>query len=199
MVFLRSPFAQDSEPQLYHGRVMLRQPTLADFEEWVELRRASRDFLLPWEPQWSENEFSRFNFRARIKHYQKQARDDVSYPFFVFHHEGEQLLGAITASNVRRGVAQMCSVGYWIGQRFAKQGYMSEALAALTTHAFGNLSLHRIEAACLPTNTASIKLLQRNGFMQEGIAHKYLQIAGVWQDHLLFGRIAAHNERQFLP
>lgn len=178
---------------LRHARVMLRPPSLNDFEEWAKLRQASKNFLLPWEPLWSDNEYSKFNFRARIKHYQQQIRNDSGYPFFIFHHEQGHLLGAITASNVRRGVAQMCSVGYWIGKPFARQGYMSEALKTLTDHAFGNLGLHRVEAACLPSNIASIGLLRRNGFAQEGVAAKYLQIAGKWQDHMLFARLVSPN------
>jgi [ribosomal protein S5]-alanine N-acetyltransferase len=193
LVFLRSPFVQEQAPHLRNGRVMLRHPVLNDFEAWVDLRQASRGFLQPWEPLWTTNEFSKFNFRARIKHYQQQIRDDASYPFFVFHHEEGHLLGAVTASNVRRGVAQMCSVGYWMGESFTRQGYMTEALAALLDHAFGDLALHRVEAACLAQNTASIKLLQRNGFLYEGVARKYLQIAGNWQDHMLFARLAGHN------
>jgi [ribosomal protein S5]-alanine N-acetyltransferase len=193
LVFLRSPFAQELEPQLCNGRVLLRPPAVSDFEAWVELRQSSRAFLEPWEPLWSPSEFSKFNFRARVKHYQQQMRDDASYPFFIFHQHEGHLLGAVTASNVRRGVAQMCSVGYWIGERFAHQGYMSEALCGLVSHALGNLALHRVEAACLPANAASIAVLQRNGFVQEGIAQKYLQIAGKWQDHLLFARLAGHN------
>lgn len=193
MVFLRSPFAQDQPPALLHGRVMLRYPSLNDFEEWVKLRQASKNFLNPWEPLWSDNEYSKFNFRARIKHYQQQVKSDVGYPFFIFHHEQGHLLGAITASNVRRGVAQMCSVGYWIGEPFARQGFMSEALTALVEHAFGGLGLHRVEAACLPSNVASIGLLRRSGFVQEGLATKYLLIAGKWQDHLLFACLANPN------
>ena len=193
MVFLRSPFAQEQAPHLRNGRVMLRYPVLTDFEAWADLRQKSRAFLQPWEPLWTTSEFSRFNFRARIKHYQQQIKDDASYPFFIFHHEQGHLLGAVTASNVRRGVAQMCSVGYWMGESFARQGYMTEALGALLQHAFGDLALHRVEAACLAQNTASLKLLQRNGFQYEGVARKYLQIAGNWQDHMLFARLAGHK------
>ena len=193
MVFLRSPFAQDEVTVLRHGHVRLQAPSVSDFEEWMKLRRLSRDFLTPWEPLWSEQEFSKFNFRARIKHYQQQIKNDTGYPFFIFHHEQGHLMGAITASNVRRGVAQMCSVGYWIGEHYARRGHMGEALAAITDYAFGNLGLHRVEAACLPSNAASIKLLKRGGFVQEGIARKYLQIAGKWQDHLLFACLANPN------
>ena len=189
MVFLRSPFAQDPMPQLHYGSVVLRPPILSDFDEWVRLRQESRAFLAPWEPLPPANEYSKFSFRARIKHYQQQAKNDSAYPFFIFHHEKDHLLGAITASNIRRGAAQMCSMGYWIGMPYARQGYMSHALNALMGHAFNGLGLHRVEAACLPSNQASIALLRRSGFSEEGLARKYLNIAGKWQDHLLFARL----------
>ena len=190
MVFLRSPFANDPVPQLHHGPVFLRAPVLADFEEWVHLRQESREFLAPWEPLPPANEFSKFSFRARVKHYQQQAKNDAAYPFFIFHNDQGHLLGAITASNIRRGAAQMCSMGYWIGKPHTRQGYMGHALEALLDHAFKGLGLHRVEAACLPANQASIALLRHCGFSEEGLARKYLNIAGKWQDHLLFARLA---------
>lgn len=162
---------------------------MADFEEWVHLRNYSKDFLITWEPLWSDHEFSKFNFRARIKYYQQLVKNDQGYPFFIFHHQQNHLLGAITITNVRRGAAQNCSVGYWIGQPFARQGFMTEALQAAIGYAFQNLTLHRIEAACLPTNQASVRLLNKCGFAHEGLARKYLKINGVWQDHLLFARL----------
>ena len=110
-------------------------------------------------------------------------------PFLFSTSEQDHLLGAITASNIRRGAAQMCSVGYWIGKPHARQGYMGHALNALVGHAFNGLGLHRVEAACLPSNQASIALLRRCGFSEEGLARKYLNIAGKWQDHLLFARL----------
>ena len=99
------------------------------------------------------------------------------------------MLGALTLSNVRRGVAQMATLGYWIGAPFARQGYMTDALQALLPFAFDHLHLHRVEAACLPRNDASIALLRRAGFEQEGLARSYLKINGAWQDHLLFARL----------
>ncbi len=190
MVFLRSPFANEPLPLLTNGPVYLRPPVLSDFEDWARLRQDSREFLAPWEPLAPENEFSRFNFRARIKHYQYQAKNDRAYAFFIFHHERSELLGAITASNIRRGAAQMCSVGYWIGKPHARQGYMGHALNAVVDHACNGLGLHRVEAACLPSNQASIALLRHCRFAEEGRARKYLNIAGKWQDHLLFARLS---------
>lgn len=189
MVFLRSPFANDPVPLLRHGSVFLRAPLLSDFDEWARLRQESREFLASWEPLPPANEFSKFGFRARIKYYQQQARNDTAYPFFIFHRDGGHLLGAVTASNIRRGAAQMCSMGYWIGKPYARQGHMGHALNAMVDHAFSGLGMHRVEAACLPSNQASIALLRRCGFSEEGLARKYLNIAGKWQDHLLFARL----------
>lgn len=188
MAFLRSPFAPELPPVLHGSRVLLRTPEVVDHELWAELRQQSREFLLPWEPEWPANDLTRPAFRARVKRYHRDIADDTSYPFFIFSQDGRQLLGAITLSNVRRGVAQMGTLGYWIGALYTRRGYMTEAVGLTLDFAFDHLQLHRVEAACLPHNAASIALLHRSGFTQEGYARAYLKIAGRWQDHLLFGR-----------
>jgi ribosomal-protein-alanine N-acetyltransferase len=107
----------------------------------------------------------------------------------VFRNEDHALVGGITLANLRRGVAQAGSIGYWVGETYARQGYMTAALRALTPFAFESLRLHRLEAACIPTNAASIRLLEKSGFTREGYAREYLCINGVWADHLLFARL----------
>ena len=104
------------------------------------------------------------------------------------------LLGAITLDNIRRGPAQQGTLGYWIGQRFARQGYMREAIDALTRHAFTSLDLSRLEAACLPENIASRRLLESSGFKYEGVAQAYLQINGRWRNHVLYASLR-HDRR----
>lgn len=190
MAFLRSPFAPELPPVLRGGRVMLRTPEMADHEAWAALRLRSREFLTPWEPLWPSNDLTRSAFRARIKRYWRDIEDDTSYPFFIFAAVGHPLVGAITLSNVRRGVAQMGTLGYWIGAPYARMGYMSDAIGLMTAFAFQHLQLHRLEAACLPSNHASIALLRRSGFHQEGLASSYLKINGAWQDHLLFAAVS---------
>lgn len=177
-----------SEPG--HGRILLRQPEFEHFIEWNALREQSRSFLEPWEPIWGPNELVRASFRERVRKVQQAAENDQAYHFLVIRQEDSRLVGGINLSNVRRGVAQMGTIGYWIGEPFARQGYMTEALTALSAYAFGELALHRLEAACIPTNKASISLLQRCQFVAEGEAKAYLKIAGKWQDHLLFSRTA---------
>ena len=117
-------------------------------------------------------------------------RDDLAYPFFLFEIDSDNIVGGITLSNVRRGVAQSCALGYWIGAPYARKGHMTAAVTAVIPYVFKTLQLHRLEAACLPFNEASVRLLKRSGFNEEGFARRYLRINGKWQDHLLFGLIA---------
>jgi [ribosomal protein S5]-alanine N-acetyltransferase len=188
---LLKPWLFHSDVQeLKYGRVVLRAPTMDDFADWRDLRLASRTFLEPWEPKWDERELTRSFFRTRLGQYRTLLEGDQNYSYFIFTGSPLRLCGAVTVSNVRRGVAQTATLGYWIGQRFARQGLMAEALRALLPYAHGELGLHRIEAACLPHNKASISLLTTCGFQKEGYAKAYLKIAGHWQDHVLFARVA---------
>jgi len=195
MVFLRSPFSPELPPALNGHRVTLRVPQMADFEPWVELREASRAFLSPWEPIWPHDDLTRTSFRLRIKRYWRDIEDDQAYPFFVCDGVSGALVGGLTLSNVRRGVAQMASCGYWIGEAYSQRGYMTDAVRTVIPYAFDHLRLHRLEAACLPSNEASIRLLRKCGFGEEGIARKYLKINGRWEDHLLFGLVSSDQSR----
>jgi ribosomal-protein-alanine N-acetyltransferase len=100
--------------------VYLRQPELRDYQEWADLRDASRGYLTPWEPTWAQDETSRGSYRYKLRRYAEDARDDKAYALFIFREEDDALLGGVTLSNIRRGVAQMASLGYWAGEKFAK-------------------------------------------------------------------------------
>ncbi|MEK6205106.1 MAG: GNAT family N-acetyltransferase [Amylibacter sp.] len=191
MSFLRTYAYLDGDPVIQAEKVLLRPALGADYAQWAQLRSSSRAFLEPWEPTWPRDDLTKSSYRQRIRRYNKDMRDDYAYAFFVFCRRSGKLVGGLTISNVRRGVAQTCSLGYWVGQSYANQGYMSAAVNAAVAFAFENLRLHRIEAACLPLNGASRKLLLRCGFLQEGYARKYLKINGRWQDHLLFALLDA--------
>lgn len=173
-------------PRLYGDRVYLRPPTLGDWRAWAELREESRDFLKPWEPTWPIDALSRAAFRRRLRQYASEWRDGTGYSFFIFLSREERLLGGISLANVRQGVSQSGSLGYWMGKAHANQGYMSEALPKVLDYAFDTLRLHRIEAACLPENGPSRSLLAKCGFLEEGVARKYLRIDAEWRDHLVF-------------
>ena len=174
-------------------RMVLRLPIHTDFAPWVELRVDSRAFLIPWEPVWATDHLSRKSFTNRVYWAQRASRNGTALPLFLIRRDGE-FLGAITLDNIRRGPAQSASIGYWIGQRFARHGYMREAIGALTHYAFTQLDLSRIEAACLPENTASRGVLYRSVFKYEGVAQSYLQINGRWRNHVLYSNLR-HDRR----
>jgi [ribosomal protein S5]-alanine N-acetyltransferase len=191
MAFMRGlTFPGGQQPVIHGNDVYLRYPRMGDHAGWAAVRGESREFLSPWEPVWASDELSKGAFRRRIKRYQKETRQDSAYAFFVFRKDGDTLMGGCTLSNVRRGVTQCCALGYWIGERFARQGYMFDAARALVPFIFTTLGLHRIEAACLPSNEPSKNLLTKIGFRQEGLARGYLQINGEWRDHALFALLA---------
>jgi len=168
-------------------RVRLRPPRMGDYREWAELRRSSRDFLQPWEPTWPADDLSRAAFRRRLSIYARDVDQSQGFAFFVFRRDDGRLVGGVNLRDVRRGVAQMGAVGYWVGAPHARQGFTLDAVKTVTGFAFGQLGLHRIEAACVPENEASRRLLLRAGFEEEGRARAYLKIDGRWRDHLLFG------------
>ena len=174
--------------------VVLRPPRASDFVAWRELRAQSRAFLQPWEPTWPADDLSRAAFRRRLMSYARDREIGVAYPFFVFRASDDALSGGITLSNVRRGVAQMGSVGYWCGRPFARQGLTLSAVRALSGFAFRTLALHRLEAACIPDNQPSRRLLAQAGFVEEGYAKAYLKINGGWRDHVLFGLLTPHRD-----
>src|SRR5580693_7764182 len=187
IAFMRGlTFPGGQQPVIRGQGIYLRYPRIADYPIWAKLRGESREFLTPWEPVWADDELTRGAFRRRIKRYQKETRLDSAYVFFVLRESDDTLMGGCTLSNVRRGVTQCCALGYWIGARFARQGYMFDAVRALVPFVFGTLGLHRIEAACLPENHASRNLLTKAGFREEGLAKRYLLINGEWSDHILY-------------
>ncbi len=190
MALFRTISGTEPLPVIEGNGILLRAPQMADFGEWGALRGASRAFLVPWEPVWPADDLTRGAFRRRLKRYAEDLRSDQAYPFFVFSADHQRLLGGVTLTNIRRGVAQAGSIGYWVGAPFARRGYMSAAVKALIPFAFDALRLHRLEAACIPTNAASIGLLEKCGFQREGYAREYLCINGAWQDHLLYARLA---------
>jgi ribosomal-protein-alanine N-acetyltransferase len=189
MAFFRTTGFSETMPAIEGDRVLLRQPQSSDHTEWAALRERSREFLRPWEPIWPVDDLTRGAFRRRLKRDAEDQRTDQAYSFFIFRTTDGALIGGVTLANVRRGVAQAGSIGYWMGEPFARHGLMASALRALIPFSFVTLRLHRLEAACIPTNVASIRLLEKSGFQREGYARQYLCINGMWQDHLLYARI----------
>lgn len=176
-------------PVLTHGRVRLRLPTMADYRAWAAERADSAEFLKPYEPTWPADELTRDAFRLRVRRSIRDARDKVAFAFLLFRNADDALIGGLTLSNIRYGVARTCFLGYWMARRFAGQGYMSEAVRAALAFAFDDLGLHRVEASTLVDNARSISLLRKAGFAEEGLSRDYLLINGRWRDHLRFARL----------
>lgn len=188
-------FGPPATPILTGASITLRAAQRSDYAAWAKLRQDSHDFLQPWEPSWSDNELSRTMFHERRTRGITEANAGSGYVFFIFDTTSTRLVGGITLGAVRYGVARSGQIGYWMGQEFAGKGLMQDAVLALCGFAFGHLGLHRLEAACIPSNTRSINVLEKTGFKREGLLKSYLKINGEWQDHLLFAQISGVTEQ----
>ena len=186
MALFRISRLADPAPMARGDGLYLRSAQSIDYPAWAALREASREFLTPWEPSWPADDLTRGAFRRRLKRQADEIARDEAYSFLIFEDGSDNLLGGITVGGVRRGVAQAATLGYWIGAPYAQRGHMTRAVAAAVAFSFSSLRLHRIEAACIPDNYASARVLERNGFHKEGFARAYLRINGAWRDHLLF-------------
>ena len=127
-------------------RLLLRLPQMSDWRAWSALRHDSAEFLKPWEPTWAPDHLSRRAFANRVSWARRSVAQGTAVPLFLIRREDGMLLGAITLDNIRRGPAQSGTTGYWVGEPFARQGYMREAVMAVVDYAFGALDLSRIEA-----------------------------------------------------
>ncbi|MDA9558864.1 GNAT family N-acetyltransferase [Alphaproteobacteria bacterium] len=184
-----------SKKKLSGERIFLRPPKRRDALKWQKLRMASKSFLVPWEPAWDASSCSRRAFIRYFKNSNYLANMDRAYSFLIFNIEDKSLLGGVNVGNVRRGVSQSASLGYWIGKQYSKKGYMKEALDILIPSLFLDLQLNRIEAATLENNLASKNLLNKIGFKKEGKLRKYLKINGEWQDHVLYSLLEYDIDR----
>jgi [ribosomal protein S5]-alanine N-acetyltransferase len=195
MALFRLSKIAEPEPLLRGDGIYLRPAVSGDFAAWVRLRSESREFLTPWEPLWPEDDLTRAAFRRRLRRQSDEMARDEAFSFLIFDAGADTLLGGLTLGGIRRGVAQSGTLGYWMGAPHAGKGRMTRAVASAVRFGFATLRLHRIEAACLPENTASQTLLERNGFQREGLARGYLRINGAWRDHLLYALVEPEATR----
>ena len=181
-------------PKVETERMTLRLPAQGDWRAWSSLREDSAAHLTPWEPVWAHDHLSRRAFTHRVTWAARAETQGTALPLMLVRRADNQLLGAITLDNIRRGPVQAGTLGYWIGAPFARQGYMREAILAVVHHAFATMDLSRVEAACLPENTPSRGVLEKCGFKYEGVAQSYLQINGRWRNHVLYANL--RNDRR---
>jgi ribosomal-protein-alanine N-acetyltransferase len=177
-----------ANPRLDGARVMLRPLTPHDYAAWREVRIHNEQWLLPWEPQrqhgFADPVRDRSAFESRCTARDRERASDYAYPFGVF--VDQHLAGEVNLNNVTRGALQSATIGYWIDQRRAGRGYIAEAVVVVARFAFEQLQLHRIEICIVPRNVNSLRVVEKLGLRREGVAERYLEIAGTWEDHARF-------------
>jgi len=177
------------------GGVYLRHPVWADYEAWAALRLESRAFLQPWEPTWNTDHLTANAYKTRLARFKKMVANDEAYPFHIFRGSDNALVGACNLTQVQRKVQQRAALGYWVGERFARQGFARASIRAACKFFFETLGLHRVEAAVRVENMPSRTLLETLGFTHEGLGRGYLKIDGAWRDHELYAKLAGDRER----
>lgn len=183
-------FTPSHTPTLRQGDLIVRPPRPNDHAQWAQLRVASQFFLQPYEPLWPEDDLLAAAWARRLRRYKRDAQLNLGYVWLIWRQTNgqEQLVGGVSLTGIRYGVMQAGTLGYWIGQPFARQGIATLAVQAVIDHAHDTLRLSRLEAATLLDNEASMGLLRKLGFQREGLATGYLRINGAWRDHALFAR-----------
>ncbi|MEP1230133.1 MAG: GNAT family protein [Litorimonas sp.] len=176
--------------QLAGGAMTLRHPRWADYEDWASLRRENAEYLIPWEPEWTDAHLTRNSYRLRLNRLKKMTVADKAYPFHVFNGQSERIIGACNITHIERGISQSAKLGYWIGQAYTGKGYARNAVRACCQFCFEVLGLHRVEAAVQADNIPSIKVLEAVGFQREGTSRGLLKINGQWRDHVIYAKLS---------
>jgi [ribosomal protein S5]-alanine N-acetyltransferase len=179
--------ARVSPLELSGRRVRLRTLTEDDYGEWFEVRARCRDWLVPWEPRPDGSPTTpedRASFVARCAARERERQMGTGYGFGIFVES--RLVGEITLSSIQRGPFQNAFVGYWVDKAMAGNGLAPEATVAVLRFAFEELSLHRIEVAIVPRNRASRRVVEKLDLREEGVAQRYLEIDGRWEDHVRY-------------
>jgi len=179
--------AQAAPLQLAGRRVRLRTLTDADYDAWHLVRSRCREWLVPWEPRPKGAPLpaeDRGSFVARCAIRERERQLGTGYGFGIF--VDAMFAGEVTLSSIQRGPFQSAFIGYWIDQALAGQGYVPEAVVVTLHFAFEGLGLHRIEISIIPRNRASLRVVEKLGLRMEGLAERFLEIDGEWEDHVRF-------------
>jgi ribosomal-protein-alanine N-acetyltransferase len=167
-------------------QVAIRAFTLADVDELVEVRTRNRAFNTPFEPRRSEGFFTAAGQRAEVVRDRDEWLADRMYAFAVVDRSTERIHGRVALSNIVRGAWDNATLGYYVDEAVNGRGFATEAVGLALRFAFGPGRLHRVQAAVMPHNVRSARVLAKNGFRREGFAPRYLRLAGSWRDHDLF-------------
>jgi [ribosomal protein S5]-alanine N-acetyltransferase len=188
-VSLRHPSRTATPLRLYGRRVMMRPLAANDFREWSEVRRRNHDWLTVWEPSRQPHHadpvLDRGAFTSRCLQRDRDRASGTAYQFGLF--VDQHVAGEVNINNVVRGAMQSATIGYWIDQAHAGQGYVAEAVVVVLQFAFEQLGLHRVEICIVPRNERSRRIVEKVKIRDEGVALRYLEINGVWEDHIRYG------------
>jgi ribosomal-protein-alanine N-acetyltransferase len=169
-------------------RVVLRPLVPQDFNGWSEVRRRNGDWLTVWEPQrlshHPDPEINREVFAARCGARDRERLAGSQYAFGIFVDGA--FAGEINLNNVVRGAFQSATIGYWIDRARAGRSLMSEAVVVLAQYAFEEMNLHRLEVCIIPRNTNSRRVMEKLHIREEGLALRFLEINGIWEDHMRY-------------
>ena len=175
--------------RLYGRRTVLRPLAAHDFEAWSEVRTRNTEWLAKWEPLPPPNSpdpaRSREAFAGRCSARDRERQSGGGYAFGIFVDGA--LAGEINLNNVLRGALQGATIGYWIDEARAGRGYMAESVVVLAQFAFDELRLHRLEICIIPRNRNSRRVMEKLGIREEGVAERFLEINGTWEDHVRYG------------
>ena len=175
--------------RLYGRRIMMRPLVANDFTAWSDVRLRNGDWLLVWEPKRSEyivdqaRDREAFERRCVARDRERQAGTAYTLGLFV----DNRFVGEVNLNNVMRGAMQSGTIGYWIDRQRAGNGFVAEGVVALARFAFEDLKLHRLEVCIIPRNANSKRIVEKLNFRLEGLAERFLEINGVWEDHLRYG------------
>ena len=187
------PFGHPSMPsvnglRLYGRRVMMRPLTPGDFPQWTEVRVRNDAWLTPWEPlrssRLADPTRSREAFSARCAARDRERQAGTAYGFGLFVDNA--FAGEVNLNNIVRGALQCGTVGYWIDRERTGHSYVAEGVAVVSRFSFDELHLHRLEICIVPRNTNSRRVMEKLGYRDEGVAERYLEINGTWEDHMRF-------------
>lgn len=181
-------FAASLSSRLLGARVVLRPPKARDIPELRALLRDNADHLRPWSPApaRSSNPLSLTELSRSISRQRREWKNDAAYVFLLAMREpDEPIIGRVALTSVARGPFQNAYLGYWIAASHQRLGLMTEAVGVALRFAFETIGLHRVQAAVMPRNVASRRILAKRRFREEGLARRYLCIAGEWEDHVL--------------
>jgi ribosomal-protein-alanine N-acetyltransferase len=173
------------EPKIDTENCILRIPGVEDALEMLEFNIINRQYLKPWEPNKDPKYFTEEHWINSINEIRNNFLQDKSCCFNLYLRHNNKLIGTVNYSNFIRGAFHSCFLGFKIAEYEQGKGLMSEAIRASIKYVFGTLNLHRISANYMPHNHASAKVLEKIGFIKEGIAENYLRINGKWETHIL--------------